>query len=152
MQLSSESESNRRSSTTGLADLFSAVRSLTLVSALTTLVIAGVGFAASGAAGILAALIAAAICWIGAAISLLIGALLRATPHAAGGFLLGSPIRMGIALVACLIFMRRGGPLSDAGIVVMILVNYLVTLVTDAYLLLRDPALGSGIKRVSKAS
>jgi hypothetical protein len=152
MHLSSKSESQRLSSTTGRDNFWSTVGSLTLVCALTATVIACVGYARSGGAGILAALIAAAICWVGAAISQLIAACFRATPHAASGVLLGSPIRMGIALVACLVFMRRGGALLDAGIVVMILVNYLVTLFTDTYLLLRVRDLSTGSKRVSRAS
>lgn len=152
MHLSSQSESKSLSSTTELDSFWSTVGSLTLVCVLAASVIGGIGYAYSGGAGILAALIAATICWVGAAISLLIAAFFRATPHAASGALLGSPIRMGIALAACLVFMRRGGPLLDAGIVVMILVNYLVTLFTDTYLLLRGRGFSTGIRRVSRAS
>lgn len=152
MQLSSESESETGSATTGLADFFSAARSLTVVCAVTALVIAGFGYAFSGAAGIWAALVAAVISWIAATISLMMATAVKGTTLAAGGILLGSPIRMGMTLGACLFFIRRGGPLMDAGIVFMILVNYLVTLMTDTCLLLRDPAVGTGIKRVSRAS
>jgi hypothetical protein len=59
---------------------------------------------------------------------------------------------MGVPLLACVILVRRGSRLVDAGIIVMILLNYFVTLVADTWLLLRCRVDRVGIEQVSRGS
>lgn len=150
--MSGNSEPVNPLSTFGLADLRTSALLLTATSVAVGGMTAGVGYAHSGWAGILAAFLAAAVCWAGAVLSLALAGIFRATSLAVHGVLLGIPVRMGLPLAACMVLARRGSPLIDAGILVMILLNYFVMLVADTWLLVRCPSEPSGTESVSRVS
>lgn len=106
-----------------------------------------VGYARSGVAGILAALLAGSVCCGGAVASLVVVGPVRRVPQAVPRILLGMLIRMGVPLTACVAVLLFGGPLVAAGAPVMILGYYLLMLVAETWLLLRltaaDLAAGS---------
>ena len=111
-----------------------------------------VGYARSGLAGILAALLAGGVCCVGALAGLLMAGRLGLGAHAVTGILLGMMLRMGIPLGACLVLLALGGPLVEAGALVMILVYYLLTLLAETWFLLRLTAAQARDKSVSKVS
>jgi hypothetical protein len=125
---------------------------LTMICAAVGLLVASVGYARSGWTGILAAVLAWAVCWGGAVVSLVIARLVGAGSQTASGVLLAAPIRMGVPLLACVMLVRQGSQLVDAGVIVMILPNYFVTLVADTWLLLRCRVDRVGIESVSRVS
>jgi hypothetical protein len=138
-------------SKTGFSDLRSACLLLTGVSLAVWPLFAAVGYARSGWLGILAAILAAGVCWGGAVGSLLIAGVFLSTSQALSGVLLGMLFRMAVPLAACLILARSGGPLLPAGAAIMILLYYFITLIADTWLLLRLSAdrPDGGVSRVS---
>ena len=98
---------------------------------------AGVGYARDGWTGILAALLAAGVCWGGGVASLAIVGMFPAGPQVVHGVLLGMLLRMAAPLAACIVLYKRGGPLVEARVLIMILLCYFVTLIAETCLLLR---------------
>lgn len=125
---------------------------LVLVAALAWPLFATVGYARSGLAGILAALLAGGVCCAGALAGLLTAGRFGLGTHAVTGILLGMMLRMGIPLGACVVLLVLGGPLVEAGALVMILVYYLLTLLAETWFLLRLTAAQARDKSVSKVS
>jgi hypothetical protein len=150
--VSGNSEPEKPLASTCLADLWSSSLLLTAVCAGAGLLSAVVGYAHSGWMGILAAFLAVAVCWTGAIGSLVIAGLFRAVSQTVPGVLLGMPIRMGVPLMACLVLIRQGSRLLDAGIVAMILLTYFVTLIADTWLLLRCRAGQAGVQTITRVS
>jgi hypothetical protein len=150
--VSGNSEPVKPFSLSALADIRTSSLLLTAICIAVGGLTAGVGYAHSGWTGILAAFLAAAVCWVGAVMSLVLAGIFRATSHAVHGVLLGIPLRMGLPLMACMVLARRGSPLIDAGILVMILLNYFVMLIADTWLLLRCPSGQSSTESVSRVS
>ena len=72
--------------------------------------------------------------------------------QAVPGILLSMILRMGIPLAACVVLVAMGGPLVEAGALVMILLYYLLTLVAETWLLLRITAAQTQDDSVSKVS
>lgn len=122
---------------------------MTSVSAAVWPLFALVGYARSGGIGILAAVIAAGVCWGGAVAGLAIAAIFRSDSQAVLYVLVGMAFRMALPLAACLIFALLGGPLVEAGILVMILLYYFITLIADTWLLLRLPRAAATVSRIS---
>ena len=114
--------------------------------------LAGVGYAHDGWTGILAALLAVGVCWGGAVASLAIVGMFRTGPEVVHGVLLGMLLRMGAPLAACIVLGRRGGPLVEAGVLVMIVLCYFVTLIAETCLLLRRNQKQHGGKTVARVS
>ena len=110
---------------------------LSIVVALTFPLIGAFAYAQAGSNGLLAAVVAAAICWVAAALALTSAAVLRGPQRALGAMALGMIFRMGLPLGAGLFLSRLGGPLAEAGVFGLIVVFYLVTLVTETLLSLR---------------
>jgi hypothetical protein len=110
---------------------------LTLVVLLALLVIGGVIGPARGLNGVLAASVAAGLCWFGSTVALVIAGISGRTNHAVQGHLLGTFFRLGLPLVAGIVFQRFGGPLTEAGVFGLIVVFYLITLVAETFLALR---------------
>lgn len=134
------------------ASLRRACGGLVLIAALAWPLFAAVGYARSGMAGILASLLAGGVCCVGAMSGLLMAGRFGVGAHAVPGILLGMMLRMGIPLGACLVLQTLGGPLVEAGALVMILVYYLLTLLAETWFLLRLTAAQSRDKSVSKVS
>ena len=113
------------------------------------------GYSREGFHGILAAALAGAICWAGAAGALISASLLRQSQQAASALMLGMAFRMGLPLAAIAWIMTQGGrgaqgqALVEAGIVGMILVYYLLSLIVETVLSLR---LVGSPRQVTKAS
>ena len=110
---------------------------LTAVVLLALLVVGGVVGNTRDLNGVLAAATAAAICWFGSTIALLIAGYLSRSNQAAQGHLLGMFFRLGLPLVAGMILQKSGGPLAEAGVFGLIVVFYLITLVAETLLSLR---------------
>jgi len=110
---------------------------LVLLTAVTLPFLIAVGYARSGPAGILAALLAASVCCGGAVASLLVVGPVGRMPQAVPRILLGMLIRMGVPLTACIVVLVWGGPLVAAGAPLMILGYYLLMLVAETWLLVR---------------
>ena len=106
------------------------------------------GFAQSGFNGILAAVVAAGVCFGGAVAALLVTTLLIGPQSGVQGTLLGTMFRTGVPLGAA-VALSQGGPLTETGVVGMILIYYLLTLSVETLLavLLLRPAC-----KTSKAS
>ena len=99
--------------------------------------LAAVGYARSGMAGILAALLAGTVTCTGAMASLWVVGSVRQGPQVVPRFLLGMVLRTGVPLTACIVVLVIGGPLVTAGAPFMILGYYLLMLVAETWLLLK---------------
>jgi len=111
--------------------------------------VAAYGYNAHAVDGLMAAGLAAGICWAGAMIALVLVTVFRGSPNQmVSATLLGMLFRMGLPLGAGLLLTQAGGPLADAGLFGMILVFYLVGLVVETVLSVR--ILGSS-QHVAKA-
>jgi len=113
---------------------------------------AAVGYARSGFAGILAALLAGGVCGGGALVGLLAAGQFGLGARAVPGILLSMILRMGIPLTACVVLLAMRGPLVEAGALAMILVYYLLMLLAETWFLLRLTAAQTSDKSVSKVS
>jgi len=111
---------------------------------------AAVGYARSGSAGILAALLAGSVCGGGAVIGLIVAGRFGLGVRAVPGILLSMILRTGIPLTACVVLLAMGGPLVEAGALVMILVYYLLMLLAETWFLLRLTAAQASDKSVSR--
>ncbi len=107
---------------------------LTLITLLALPIFAGVGYWRSGVPGVQAAGVAAAICWVGAIIALLLGGLMRGTDNAVNGVLLGMLFRMGVPLGGGFALHQLCKGLAEAGVFGMILAYYFVTLFAETLL------------------
>jgi hypothetical protein len=125
---------------------------LTLVVLLALPVFAWVGHWRSGTAGILAAAVAAGLCWCGAMLALLLAGWLRNGQQAVNGVLAGMLFRMGVPLVAGLALHMQGGSLAEAGVFGMTLAFYFVTLIAETLLALRLVAPSGKRTNVTEAS
>jgi hypothetical protein len=104
---------------------------LTLAVALTTAVVAYVAWRLHGEIGVIAALVAGAVCWAGAASALTVTAMLRGPQQSVSSTFLGMGLRMGLPLVAALVVQLRNGPLAEAGFVFYLLACYAVALFVE---------------------
>jgi len=125
---------------------------LTLVTLLAFPAFAGVGYWRNGMAGIQAAGVAAAICWIGAIIALLCGGLMRGTENAVNGVLLGMLFRMGIPLGGGFALHQLSEGLAKAGVFGMILAYYFVTLFAETLLAVKLVSPTGNKKKAIEAS
>jgi hypothetical protein len=110
---------------------------LTSVVLLALLVVGGVVGSTRGVDGVLAASAAAAICWFGSTMALLMAGYSSRSNQAVQGHLLGMFFRLGLPLVAGMILQKSGGPLAGAGVFGLIVVFYLITLVAETVLSLQ---------------
>jgi hypothetical protein len=108
------------------------------------------GYCRSGAAGLLAAVVAGAVCWFGALAALVVVGLMRGGPQVLHGVLLSMFFRMGLPLVAGITLSQAGGPLAEAGVFGMIVVYYLIGLFVETLLSVR--LVGSSTGGIAKAS
>jgi hypothetical protein len=110
---------------------------LTLTVLIALLIVGGVVGSTRGADGILAAVVAAGVCWFGSTAALVTTGYSGRTNQAVQGHLLGMFFRLGLPLICGLAFQKVGGRLADAGVFGLIVVFYLVTLVAETILALR---------------
>src|SRR5262245_49904748 len=90
---------------------------LTLAVTVAFTVVAGVAFQLHGRTGVLAALVAAAVCWLSAVLAISLTALFRGPQGALYGLLFGMLFRMGLPLGAALVLSRNSATLAGAGVV-----------------------------------
>lgn len=104
-----------------------------------------------GHAGVLAAVVAAAVCLVAGLVALTFLALFREPQQAFNGIGLAMLFRMAIPMVAGVVLTNLGGPLAEAGVFGMIVGFYLVGLLVETLLAVR---LVSGVReeQVSKAA
>ena len=98
------------------------------------LVVGFLSYLKAGVEGLIAAAVAATVCWAAATAALLITGWLRDSPRATYGMLLASVPRLGVPLVAGAGLNRLGGRLADAGVFGWIVVFYLLTLIIETLL------------------
>jgi hypothetical protein len=84
----------------------------------------------------LSAAVAAAVCWLGAALALALTAWFQGPQGALYALLFGMFCRMGLPLIVGIALANQGGVLADAGVFGCILAFYLVTLVGETLLVL----------------
>ena len=89
-----------------------------------------------GGAGLMAAAVAAALCFLGGALALVVCHLRREPKHVLQRVLLGMLPRMGIPLGFALFFQLRGGVLAEAGLLYYLVVFYPFTLAVETSLTL----------------
>lgn len=99
-------------------------------------VVAGYGYWTHGQAGVVAAAIAAGVCWLGGVAGLFASLPFQGL-QAVNGVLLGMLVRMTVPLAAAAGLFLRGGELVRAGLVEMLVVNYLIALALDTVLSVR---------------
>ncbi len=97
-------------------------------------VVAPVACRLYGADGLAAAGLAAGLCLLGAELALVVCRLFRDPKDALYAVVFGMLLRMGIPLLAALVFCVRGGPLAEAGLLVYLVVFYPVTLSVETVL------------------
>ncbi len=99
-------------------------------------VVAGYGYWAHGEIGVMAAALAAGVSWLGGVAGLLVSLPFQGL-QAVNGVLLGMLVRMTVPLAAAAGLFLRGGELVRAGLVEMLVVNYLIALALDTVLSVR---------------
>lgn len=92
------------------------------------------GHSNSGPTGILAAGIAAGVCWLSMVSALLFVGWLTSYGLAVHATLIGMALRMGPPMLFGLVLTRQGGELAAAGVLGMIVVYYLIGLVIETLL------------------
>ncbi len=103
----------------------------------------------SGSDGLVAAVVAALICWLAASIALLVAGVLRGPEQGINGVMLGILFGTGLPLGAGLFLSTGDTPLAKADFFKMILFFYLFTLCVKTTLMVRLVQL---MERMSKAS
>jgi hypothetical protein len=117
--------------------VFRSLSILALAIAATLGVAGGVAWSRSGEMGLAAAIVAAGVCWVGAALSFVLVEWFRRSGNPVAGVLGGMLIRLGLPLAVGVALSEAGGPLADAGVFGLIVVFYLVALVVETLLLVR---------------
>jgi hypothetical protein len=107
---------------------------LTVAVACFFLVVSLFAFYGNGWAGVVAAAVAAWVCWFAAALALAIVMLLRGPQHGVAGVLGSMLIRMALPLAVGVFLSRQGGSLAEAGVFGMIVTFYLFTLAIETWL------------------
>jgi hypothetical protein len=110
---------------------------LTLVFLLATPLFAYFSYQSHGWDGILAACVAALICWAAGLVALAVQVLFPQPQQVGNAVGLGMLMRMGICLSAGIFFTKAGGPLVEAGVLGMIVGFYLIGLLVETLLALR---------------
>lgn len=112
-------------------------------------VYAGVGWILYGQTGVWSAIVAFGVCLLSATGALMLTALARTGPQAINALLGGMALRMGVPLGIGFLLHVQHGPLSQAGILYMILAYYLLALLVETLLSLR---LVGGFKTAPKGA
>lgn len=98
---------------------------------------AAYGYFASGAIGVLASLVAFAICLTCGILALCVTAITQKMNQGMQGILAAMMVRMSVPLVALVVLPKVSGPLVAAGVTGMLMAYYLVTLAIETWLSLR---------------
>ena len=83
---------------------------------------------------VLAAGVAALVCWAGAIGGMLTSQWFRGPQHLLAGVLSGMAFRMALPLAVCMVAFVRGGTLVESGFVFYVLAFYLMTLAVDTWM------------------
>jgi hypothetical protein len=81
--------------------------------------------------------VAGLLCFAAASAALIVAALTANTPNALTGILLGIVLRTAAPLLLSILLTQAFSPLADAGLLGMVLVNYLVVLTAETLLAVR---------------
>ena len=120
-----------------VAKLVSGCALLAAVLAPVAAILAWYGQTRSGTAGILAAVVAALVCWFSASLALTATFVGQRLGFGIHSLLIGIMLRTGLPLAFGVLLQKQGGPLAEAGVFVMILGLYLCSLVAETLLALR---------------
>lgn len=110
---------------------------LTLTVLIALPLVGGVVGATRGVSGVLAALVAAGVCWFGAMAALVVAGGAGRDGRAVQAHLKGMFFRLGLPLAAGLALQKAGGVLAEGGVFGQIVVFYLITLTAETLLSLR---------------
>jgi hypothetical protein len=97
-------------------------------------VVGGIAWLFAGLWGLAAAGVAAAGCWLGAAVALEAATLLARQGHGLTGLLVGMGLRMGVPLALALVLFLLGGPLVQGGLMYYFVAFYPLTLAVETAL------------------
>jgi hypothetical protein len=113
-----------------------AVRATVLVVAvlLVFMVVGPFAILFGGLVGLIAAIVAAAVCLAGALLALIIRGFLTGPESALAALVLGMATRMGLPLASGLAIHLHGGPLAEAGFLYYLVVFYPITLAVETLL------------------
>ena len=114
-----------------------AIAVLLLVVALVSSVVGYFGFQRHGSAGLMAACVAGFLCFAASSAALVVTAMSSGTVNALSGTLLGIILRTAVPFLVSILLMQASRPLADAGLLGMVLINYLVVLVVETVLAVR---------------
>lgn len=87
-----------------------------------------------GATGVVAAVVAAGVCWLSAAIALLLLIRWRRSGKVVNGVLMGMVVRLGLPLIVGVVLDGQQGALANAGVFGLIVVSYMVALIVETVL------------------
>jgi hypothetical protein len=87
-----------------------------------------------GLVGLIASIVAAAVCLAGAMLALVIHGFLTGPESALAALVLGMATRMGLPLASGLAIHLHGGPLAEAGFLYYLVVFYPITLAVETLL------------------
>ena len=97
-------------------------------------VVGYLAFVKFGLVGVVAAAVAAGVCWTAATLALVVTGILKQSASAVGGVLLASGLRFVLPLAAGAVLQTAGGALGRAGVFGWIVVFYLITLTVETTL------------------
>ena len=95
------------------------------------------GYSQHGIDGLVTAMAAGLLCFAAASAALVVTALSTNTPNALSGVLLGIVLRTAVPFLMSILLMQAFKPLADAGLLGMVLINYLVVLAAETVLAVR---------------
>ena len=102
-----------------------------------TVLMCAYGYSSHGGTGVVAALLAGATCFAPALAALFVVAITAGTPSSMGGTMLSIGIRTAAPLFALIFLPQLSRPLAEAGLLGMVLLNYLVVLAVESLLAVR---------------
>lgn len=110
---------------------------LLLVIAIVSSVVGYFAFQRHGSDGLMAACLAGGLCFVASTAALIVTAMTTGTPNALSGIFLGIIMRTAIPFLVSILLMQASKPLADAGLLGMVLINYLVALTVESVLAVR---------------
>lgn len=102
-----------------------------------TFLLGGYGYLTHSWVGVTAAVLAGATCFTPAAAALLMVAATAGTPNSLSGTMLSIGMRTAVPLFALIFLPQLSRPLADAGLLGMVLLNYLAVLAVESLLAVR---------------
>lgn len=114
-----------------------AVALLLLFVAPTAAIVGAVAFSNHGTNGLVAACVAGLLCFVTSSAALVATSMTAGTLNGLSGAFLGIILRTAVPFFVSILLMQASKPLADAGLLGMVLINYLVALAVETVLAVR---------------